>query len=120
MRKLLVIGLAAGLSLLLLACQTPAAPVDTELSNVQATIEQAPVEAPTATTAPVESPVPTADTGQGDTTASGDTSTNGDNAASEPDPLSVDPARPGFTLDGSPTLGAADAPVVIIDFSDFQ
>ena len=114
MRKLFVIGLAAGLSLLLLACQAPAAPVDTELSNVQATIEQAPVEAPTATTAPVESPVPTADTGQGDTTASGDTST------SEPDPLSVDPARPSFTLDGSPTLGAADAPVVIIDFSDFQ
>lgn len=113
MRKLSVLGLLAGLSLLLLACQAPAASVDSELSNVEATIEQAPVEAPPATTAPAESAAPTAGSSQDDAASS-------DATADEPDPLSVDPDRPGFTLDGSATLGAADAPVIIIDFSDFQ
>lgn len=108
MRKLPILGLLLALSLMLLACQAPAAPVDTGLSNVEATIEQPPAEAPTATTvAPTDS-------------SQGDAATGSDTAAEEPDPLSVDPDRPGFTLDGSATLGAADAPVVIIDFSDFQ
>ena len=31
-----------------------------------------------------------------------------------------DPARPGFTYDGSPTLGANNAPVVVLMFEDFK
>ena len=31
-----------------------------------------------------------------------------------------DPARPGFTYDGSPSLGAEDASVVLISFEDFK
>ena len=119
MRKLPVLGLLLVLGLLMAACQAPTAQVDSELSNVQATIEQPPTEAPTATAAPIDPPAPTADTGQADTATEGDPASS-DPAAAEPDPLSVDPDRPGFTLDGSATLGAADAPVVIIDFSDFQ
>lgn len=115
MRKLPTIGLLLVLGLLMAACQAPTAQVDSQLSNVQATIEQPPTEAPTATAAPA----PTDDSSQTDTPVASD-SASSDPAADEPDPLSVDPARPGFTLDGSATLGAADAPVVIIDFSDFQ
>lgn len=113
MRKLPVLGLLLGLSLLLSACQTPATPSDSELSNVQATIVQPPAEAPTATAAPTDPPTATADAGQSDTSTAAE-------PAAEPDPLSVDPNRPGFTLDGSPTVGAADAPVISIEFSDFQ
>ncbi len=122
MRKLPVLGLLLLVGLLLLACQAPTAPVDTELSNVEATVEQPPTEAPMATTAltaAVAATAPSTGNGQGDTSQD-DTATSSDPAAEEPDPLSVDPDRPGFTLDGSATLGAADAPVVIIDFSDFQ
>lgn len=32
----------------------------------------------------------------------------------------ADPARPGFTYDGSPSLGAADARLVLISFEDFK
>lgn len=32
----------------------------------------------------------------------------------------ADPARPGFTYDGSPSLGADDAPVVVLMFEDFK
>ncbi len=32
----------------------------------------------------------------------------------------ADPARPGFTYDGSPSLGAANAPLVLISFEDFK
>lgn len=32
----------------------------------------------------------------------------------------ADPARPGFTYDGSPTLGSTDAKLVIIAFEDFK
>jgi len=32
----------------------------------------------------------------------------------------LDPARPGFTYDGSPSLGAADAPLVLVSFEDFK
>lgn len=32
----------------------------------------------------------------------------------------ADPARPGFTYDGSPTLGAADARLALIVFADFK
>ncbi|OQA46703.1 MAG: Disulfide bond formation protein D precursor [Chloroflexi bacterium ADurb.Bin325] len=32
----------------------------------------------------------------------------------------VDPARPGFTYDGSPTMGSAEAPVLLIAFEDFK
>ncbi|MEZ4770140.1 MAG: hypothetical protein R2844_17150 [Caldilineales bacterium] len=64
MRKLPVLGLLLALSLVLLACQAPAAPVDTGLSNVEATIEQAPAEAPTATTAPTEPTAVSTDAGQ--------------------------------------------------------
>ncbi len=32
----------------------------------------------------------------------------------------ADPARPGYTYDGSPTLGAADAPLALIAFADFK
>ncbi len=32
----------------------------------------------------------------------------------------LDPARPGFTYDGSPTLGSADAQVILISFEDFK
>lgn len=100
MRKLLVSGLLLVAGLLLLACQSPAAPVADQPADIQATLAPA---APPATAV-----------GQGDATA-------GEEAAADaPDPLSVDPARPGFTLDGSATLGAADAPVIIIDFADFQ
>ena len=116
-KKLPVLGLLLVLALLVLACQAPAAQVDTELSNVEATIEQSPAEAPTATTAAIEAAAPTAAPTEAN---QDDTSTSSDSAADEPDPLSVDPDRPGFTLDGSPTLGAADAPILIIDFSDFQ
>ena len=122
MRKLPVLGLLLVAGLLLLACQAPTAQVDTELSNVEATIEQPPTEAPTATTAPTEAVVattPSTESGPSDA-SQGDTATSSDPAAEEPDPLSVDPDRPGFTLDSSPTLGAADAPVVMIDFADFQ
>ncbi|MDQ1301168.1 MAG: Disulfide bond formation protein [Chloroflexota bacterium] len=35
------------------------------------------------------------------------------------DPYDADPARPGFTYDGSPSLGAAKAPVLLFIFSDF-
>ena len=35
-------------------------------------------------------------------------------------PYDVDPTRPGFTYDGSPTLGADKAPVVVFIFSDFN
>lgn len=34
-------------------------------------------------------------------------------------PYDADPARPGFTYDGSPSLGAAKAPVLLFVFSDF-
>lgn len=119
MRKLPILGLLLALGLLMAACQAPTAPVDTELSNVQATIEQPATEAPTAIAAPTDAPAPTADSNQATTSTDSD-ATSSDPAAEEPDPLSVDPGRPGFTLDGSATLGAADAPVVIIDFSDFQ
>lgn len=119
MRKLPVLGLLVVLGLLIVACQAPVTPVDTELSNVQATIEQSPTAAPTATAAPAEPTAATVEADQGDTSTGSDPA-DSDPAAVEPDPLSVDPSRPGFTLDGSATLGAADAPVVIIDFSDFQ
>jgi protein-disulfide isomerase len=32
----------------------------------------------------------------------------------------VDPNRPGFTYDGSPTIGSAEAPVLMIAFEDFK
>lgn len=32
----------------------------------------------------------------------------------------ADPARPGFTYDGSPSLGASDARLVLISFEDFK
>ena len=32
----------------------------------------------------------------------------------------ADPARPGFTYDGSPTLGQDEAPVVLLAFEDFK
>jgi protein-disulfide isomerase len=32
----------------------------------------------------------------------------------------ADPTRPGFTYDGSPTLGSPDAPLVLISFEDFK
>jgi len=35
-------------------------------------------------------------------------------------PYDTDPARPGRTYDGSPTLGAADARLVLISFEDFK
>jgi len=35
-------------------------------------------------------------------------------------PYDVDPARPGLTYDGSPTLGSADARLVLIAFEDFK
>jgi protein-disulfide isomerase len=35
-------------------------------------------------------------------------------------PYDADPARPGFTYDGSPTLGAANARLVLIAFEDFK
>jgi protein-disulfide isomerase len=35
-------------------------------------------------------------------------------------PYDVDPARPGLTYDGSPTLGAANARLVLIAFEDFK
>jgi protein-disulfide isomerase len=35
-------------------------------------------------------------------------------------PYDADPGRPGFTYDGSPTLGDAKAPLVLIEFMDFQ
>jgi protein-disulfide isomerase len=35
-------------------------------------------------------------------------------------PYDADPNRPGFTYDGSPTLGAAKAPVAVFIFSDFS
>ncbi|MEJ5200395.1 MAG: thioredoxin domain-containing protein, partial [Anaerolineae bacterium] len=34
-------------------------------------------------------------------------------------PYDVNPGRPGFTYDGSPSLGAAQAPVLLFIFSDF-
>jgi protein-disulfide isomerase len=34
-------------------------------------------------------------------------------------PYDADPARPGFTYDGSPSLGEAKAPVLVFVFSDF-
>jgi hypothetical protein len=41
-------------------------------------------------------------------------------AAEPPDPITADPNRPGFTMDGSPSLGDPNAAIVIVDFSDFQ
>ncbi len=35
-------------------------------------------------------------------------------------PYDADPARPGFTYDGSPTTGAANARLVLIAFEDFK
>ena len=35
-------------------------------------------------------------------------------------PYDADPTRPGFTYDGSPTLGSDKAPVVVFIFSDFN
>jgi protein-disulfide isomerase len=34
--------------------------------------------------------------------------------------LTVDPDRPGYTMAGDQTRGSADAPVVVVEFSDFQ
>lgn len=97
MRKLSVPLFLLATGLLVLACQSPAAPVAEPTVNVQATLAQPAVATPTTAAAASASP-----------------------EAEGPDPLSVDPDRPGFTLDGSATLGAADAPVIIIDFADFQ
>jgi protein-disulfide isomerase len=35
-------------------------------------------------------------------------------------PWDLDPARPGRTYDSSPTLGKADAPVILLSFEDFK
>jgi len=35
-------------------------------------------------------------------------------------PYDADPARPGLTYDGSPTLGAADARLLLMSFEDFK
>ena len=113
-----LLALLAATSLLVLACQAPAPaapaedtgaaqPVPAEPTVVGSTAS--PTEAPKPTpadepTAAVQAPSPVSET----------------QAAEPPDPITADPNRPGFTLDGSPSLGDPAAPVVIVDFSDFQ
>lgn len=113
-----LLALLAATSLLLLACQAPApaAPAEPTAAAQPAPAEPTVVD-PTAP--PVKAPKPT----QVDepTAAVQATSPVSETPAVEPpDPIAADPNRSGFTLDGSPSLGDPAAPVVIVDFSDFQ
>lgn len=107
------------MGLLLAGCQgTPIDPAPT--SAVAVTNTPAPTEDSPATAPATDNPATDAEAPD---TASPDAALEAGDDATEPaapNPLAADPARPGFTIDGSPTLGSPDAPVVIVDFSDFQ
>lgn len=111
-----LLALLTATSLLVLACQASAPVAPTIPIEPTAKVQSTSAE-PTAPS--TEAPKPT----QVDEPAAvvQPTSPVSETQATEPtDPITADPSRPGFTLDGSPSLGDPAAPVVIVDFSDFQ
>lgn len=105
-----VVALLAVIGLALASCRQ--APIEAPNQTAVAQVVAEPAVASTNTPAVTQPPTaPAADQETPSTTG----------AAAEPqDPIAADPARPGYTLDGSPSLGNPNAPVVILDFSDFQ
>lgn len=122
-----LLTLLAATSLILAACPAPAAPANpaSEPAVQQAAGEglapapEEPTQVPSQ-----EAPAQPTDSPDAEAPAADDSAPQaaGEAAPAGPqqDPLAVDPNRPGFTYDGSPSLGDPDAPVIIIDFSDFQ
>jgi hypothetical protein len=91
--------------LMVLACQAPA-----PAAPAESTAAVAPA---TATAVSTEPSVPAA-------TAQASAPVSETQTTEAPDPIAADPNRPGFTMDGSPSLGDPNAAIVIVDFSDFQ
>lgn len=131
-RSLYWLALLLLAGLFLAACQAPA-PVEEASRPVQPTAQteaKAAVVSPTATPEPpTDTPVPDPSSTKAvsenpapdGTSPEVDSASEGPPAGEEsPNPLAADPDRPGFTLDGSPSLGDGEAPIVIVDFSDFQ
>lgn len=110
MKKLLLTAALAALSLLVTACP---APIQLATEPATAVPTTAPTATPTAVVEPTAEPPATPAATEAGAAAE-------EEQQGPPDLLLADPDRPGFTLDGSATLGDPDAGIVILEFSDFQ
>lgn len=117
-RMFSLLALLALLGLLLAGCGRSGPGTATEPAAAATQPATSVPTEPVVTSAPTDTPVPPTSQPTPASEARGTGESPTPEAA--PDPLAVDPNRPGFTMDGSPTLGDPDAPIVIVDFSDFQ